>query len=85
MRKSFEFLESPYESKCSNYDSSKTPFNSLSHKHCIRQCIRYYSEQQLNCSCFWLDNGFYEMDFGFKNFEMCTNVEFINKYNSLSK
>ncbi len=35
-KKSFVFLETPYKSSCSYYDSSQTVFNSSSHKHCIR-------------------------------------------------
>ncbi len=41
IKKSFRFLEFPYESKCSYYNSDKTLFNSSSHKHCVHQCIRF--------------------------------------------
>jgi hypothetical protein len=51
-KKSFVFLETPYKSSCSYYDSSQTVFNSSSHKHCIRQCLRNYCEIKMNCSCF---------------------------------
>jgi len=64
LKKSFEFLEFPYKSKCSYYNSLKKPFNSSNQKHCIRQCIRYYCEIKLNCSCFGLDNKVYETDHG---------------------
>jgi hypothetical protein len=76
-KKSLKFLEFPYESKCSYYESSETIFNSLSHEHCIRQCIRYNCEVKLNCSCF--DINFEEseilnqLDFGFRNLEFCQN------------
>jgi hypothetical protein len=26
--------------------------NSLSHEHCVRQCLRHYRGIQINCSCF---------------------------------
>ncbi len=51
-KKSFVFLETPYKSSCSYYDSSQTVFNSSSYKHCIRQCLRNYCEIKMNCSCF---------------------------------
>jgi hypothetical protein len=51
-KKSFVFLGTPYKSSCSYYDSSHTVFNSSSHKHCIRQCLRNYCEIKMNCSCF---------------------------------
>jgi hypothetical protein len=51
-KKSFKFLEIPYKSSCSYYDSSQTIFNSLSHEHCVRLCLRHFCELQLNCSCF---------------------------------
>ena len=79
-------MESPYELKCSYYDSSETPFNSISHKHCIRQRMRYYCEIVLNCSCFGLISEDYitinEMDYGFKNIEMCDISDYRNLSNS---
>jgi hypothetical protein len=50
-KKSFEFLEAPYKSSCSNYDSNERIFNSISNEHCVQQCIRYHCEINLNCSC----------------------------------
>jgi len=75
-KKSLKFLEFPYESKCSYYESSETIFNSLSHEHCIRQCIRYNCEVKLNCSCFVInfkDEILDQLDFGFQNLEFCQN------------
>jgi len=51
-KKSFEFLEAPYESRCKYYENQWNKFNSSSHDHCIRQCLRYYCEIKLNCTCF---------------------------------
>ncbi len=76
-KKSLKFLEFPYQSKCSYYESSETIFNSLSHEHCIRQCIRYNCEVKLNCSCFGINFKKCEildqLDFGFQNLEFCQN------------
>jgi hypothetical protein len=76
-KKSFKFLEFPYESKCSYYESSETIFNSLSHEHCIRQCIRYNCEVKLNCSCvginFKEDDVLDQLDFGLRNLQFCQN------------
>jgi hypothetical protein len=78
-RKSFHFLEFPYKSNCSHYESSQTIFNSISHEHCIRQCIRYHCEVKLNCSCFGINLQKYEtinqLDYSFKNLESCKNRE----------
>ncbi len=51
-KKSNVYLGTPYKSSCSYYDSSQTVFNSSSHKHCIKQCLRNYYEIKMNCSCF---------------------------------
>ncbi len=76
-KKSFKFLEFPYESKCSYYESSENIFNSLSHEHCFRQCIRYNCEVKLNCSCFGVNfkqhQTLDQLDFGFRNLEFCQN------------
>jgi hypothetical protein len=55
-KKSFVFLETPYKSSCSYYDSCQTVFKSSSHKHCIRQCFRNLCEFKMNCSCFILND-----------------------------
>ncbi len=76
-KKSFKFQGFAYKSKCSYYDSSKTIFNSLSHEHCIRRCIRYDCEVKLNCLCFGINDGIYQktnhLDYGFDNLEICRN------------
>jgi len=73
LKKSFKFLEHPYKSQCSHYDSVQTPFNSLSNTQCIRQCIKYYCELRMNCSCFALRNTINQMDNGFQNLDICQN------------
>ncbi len=74
-RISFHFLKFPYKSNCSHYKSSETIFKSISHEHCIRQCIRYHCEVKLNCSCFGINFKDYEiidqLDYGFKTLETC--------------
>jgi hypothetical protein len=80
-KKSFRFLETPYKSRCSYYDSSQTIFNSLSHEHCVRQCLRYYCEIQLNCSCFiskshYVQKSYYDIitqsDRGYDKLDICS-------------
>jgi hypothetical protein len=71
IKKSFRFLEFPYQSKCSYYNSDKTLFNSSSHKHCVRQCIRFNCEIKINCSCFTIKNTVNQMDYGFQNLSPC--------------
>ncbi len=51
IKKSFEFLGTPYKSSCSYYDSNDTIFNSFSNEHCVQRCIRYHCHIKLNCSC----------------------------------
>jgi hypothetical protein len=51
-KNSFQFLEFPYKSRCSYYESRDTIFSSLSHEHCVRNCLRNYCEIKMNCSCF---------------------------------
>jgi len=77
-KKSFELLEFPYKSKCSYYDRSETRFNSSSHKHCIRQCIRYLCQIKLNCSCFALDQEVRETDYGYNTLNICYNYSEIS-------
>jgi hypothetical protein len=76
-RISFHSLKFSFKSNCSHYKSSETIFNSISHEHCIRQCIRYHCEVKLNCSCFGINFKDYEiinqLDYGFKNLETCKN------------
>lgn len=71
IKKQFQFLEYPYKSNCNNYKTSKSIFNSLSQKHCIRQCIRYYYEMRDNCTRFAFKNSINQMDYGFKNLNIC--------------
>jgi hypothetical protein len=71
IKKSFRFLEFPYQSKCSYYNSDKTLFNSSSHKHCVRQCIRFNCEIKINCSCFIVKHTINQMDHGFQNRNHC--------------
>jgi hypothetical protein len=71
-KKSFEFLEFPFKSSCSHYNNIKNPFNSLSHNHCVRQCIRYHCEKLLNCSCFLLSYRVNQLDFGFNDLDVCS-------------
>ncbi len=77
-KKIFKLLGLPYESKCSYYDSSKTIFMPLSHKHCIRQCIRYHCEVKLNFSCFGITQGINQrinqLNCGFDNLAICRNT-----------
>jgi len=80
VKKSFEFLEFPYESNCIYYDGPKTPFNSLSHEHCIRQCIRYHCQIKLNCSCTALDLKIYETDYGYNNMNFCRNFSELSNF-----
>ncbi len=75
--KSFRFLEFPYESKCSYYNSKKTLFNSTSHKHCVRQCILYNCEKVMTCSCFTFKYSVNQMDYGFHNLEPCQTIDSI--------
>jgi hypothetical protein len=56
-KKSYVYLEIPYKSSCSYYNSSQTVFNSYSQKHCIRQCLRNYCEIKMNCSCFIIEKN----------------------------
>jgi hypothetical protein len=51
-KKSYVYLQIPYKSSCSYYDSSQNVFNTYSHKHCIRQCLTNYCEIKMNCSCY---------------------------------
>jgi hypothetical protein len=78
IKKSFRFLEFPYESKCSYYNSDKTLFNSSSHKHCVRQCIRFNCEFKINCLCFMIGFTVKQMDYGFQNRNPCQRSEFSN-------
>ncbi len=91
-KKSFVFLETPYKSSCSYYDSSQTVFNSSSHKHCIRQCLRNYCEIKMNCSCFILklNNEIYEIISKFDNtsYDICLKdknfmLSFYDNYSKL--
>jgi hypothetical protein len=75
IKKSFEFLEFPYESKCSYYENFKTIFRSSSHTHCIRQCIRRNCEIELKCSCIGLENTISQMDYDFQKMEICRKDE----------
>ncbi len=70
-KKSFECLEYPFKSKCIRYKGTKTRFYSLSHQHCIRQCIRFHCEVILNCSCIILDSTINQLDIGFNESKMC--------------
>jgi hypothetical protein len=74
IKKSFRFLELPYQSKCSYYNSDKTLFNSSSHKHCVRQCIRFHCEIKIKCSCFIIKNTVNQMDYGFQNRNPCKHT-----------
>jgi hypothetical protein len=84
-KKSFEFLETPYESRCSYYDSSETKlnFDSLSHKQCIRKCLRHYCEIEMNCSCFIYKHFKYhkiifsQLDSVSNNLNICPNDSII--------
>jgi hypothetical protein len=84
-KKSFEFLETPYESRCSYYDSIETKLNfgSLSHKQCIRQCLRHYCEIEMNCSCFIYKHFNYhkiifsQLDSVSNNLNICPNDSII--------
>jgi hypothetical protein len=71
-KKWFEFLEFPFKSSCSHYNGIKNPFNSLSHNHCIRQCIRSHCEQRLDCSCFPLLSIVNQLDYGFNILDVCS-------------
>ncbi len=68
---SHEFLEFPFKSSCSDYFDIKTPFNSFSYKHCIRQCYRYYCESVLGCSCTLVNGSISQIDNGFSNLDIC--------------
>ncbi len=77
-KKSFQMLGFPYQSKCSYYDSNQTIFDSVSHDHCVRQCLRYYCEIKMNCSCFLLkfkrkyyQKLFIQSDVVFNSFDIC--------------
>jgi hypothetical protein len=81
IKKSFRFLEFPYQSKCSYYNSDKTLFNSSSHKHCVRQCIRFNCEIKINCSCFIIKNTVSQMDYDFQNRNTCQRSEYLMTHN----
>ncbi len=70
-RRSFEYLEYPFESSCSYYRKYERPFESLSHNHCIQQCIRFNCEKQLNCSCVIINNMINQIYFRSANLKIC--------------
>jgi hypothetical protein len=81
IKKSFQFLEFPYESKCSYYENFETIFRSSSHNHCIRQCIRRNCEIELKCSCIGIENIISQMDYGFQKMEICRkDQEFMENF-----
>jgi hypothetical protein len=71
LRKSFEYLEYPFESSCSYYRKYERPFKSLSHNHCIQQCIRFNCEKYLNCSCVVINNTINQIYFRSANLKIC--------------
>jgi hypothetical protein len=80
-KKSFEYLEYPFKSNCIQYKINKTSFNSLSHQHCIRQCIRFHCEVKLNCSCIILDSTINQLDIGYNESKMCqTETELFDEF-----
>jgi hypothetical protein len=90
-KKSFEFLKTPYNSRCSYYERNDRIFNSLLQEHCIRRCFRSYCETEMNCSCFInkLQNKIIEfysqLDNGFDN--ICSkDINFMSTfYNNYTK
>jgi hypothetical protein len=44
MKSSVTYLQSPYKSQCSDYDTSQNPFNSVSREDCLHKCVEtnYY-------------------------------------------
>ncbi len=71
-KKKFSYLKYPFESKCIIYgENNDNLFYSLSKDHCIRQCVRYHCESILNCSCLFLDQNIYQIDFGYNNLNNC--------------
>jgi hypothetical protein len=39
VKSSVTYLQNPYKSQCSYYDTNQNPFNSLSYEHCFRKCL----------------------------------------------
>jgi hypothetical protein len=39
VKSSVTYLQNPYKSQCSYYDTNQNPFNSVSYEHCIRKCL----------------------------------------------
>jgi hypothetical protein len=94
-KKTFEYLETPYASRCSYYDKSRTVFDSVSNEHCIQQCLRNYCETKLNCSCYVINI------FGFlfdtisqthnlsNNLQVCelelTHIKYFHKFDNYTK
>jgi hypothetical protein len=39
MKSSVTYLQNPYKSQCSYYDTNQNPFNSVSYEHCFRKCL----------------------------------------------
>jgi hypothetical protein len=40
MKSSVTYLQNPYKSECSYYDTNQSPFNSVSHDHCLNKCLK---------------------------------------------
>jgi hypothetical protein len=43
------YLENPYKFQCSYYEKSQNPFNSVSHKDCVRKCLINNCLIEKNC------------------------------------
>jgi hypothetical protein len=82
-KKKFSYLKYPFESKCIIYgeNNNDSLFYSLSKDHCIRQCVRYHCESMLNCSCLFLDQNIYQIDFGFNYLNNCQKIDQSSKFN----
>jgi hypothetical protein len=49
MKSSVTYLQNPYKSECSYYDTNQNPLNSVSHADCLRKCLETNCYIKYNC------------------------------------
>jgi hypothetical protein len=43
------YLQNPYKSQCSYYDTNQTPFKSISYKDCFDKCVKTHCFVKYKC------------------------------------
>jgi hypothetical protein len=87
MKSSITYLQNPYKSQCSYYDTNQNPFNSVSHEDCFHKC--YKTNCYIKYKCIDRDYEYVirrlDKDSFNSNVECNENVEVLKNCTNVSK